>query len=190
MKKLIGLFLLVFLLLVLIAKFVPFPKFSNPSPFSATPSARTPSAGTSPANSTTAKVSRVVDGDTIELSTGEKVRYIGIDTPETVDRRKPVQCFGKEAARANTSLVAGKTVRLEKDVSDKDQYGRLLRYVFLPAQKPGQADLFVNDFLVREGFATAATFPPDVKYAELFLAAQKEAQAYNRGLWKSCPHSR
>ena len=94
----------------------------------------------------TSIVSRIVDGDTIELGTGERVRYIGIDTPETVDPRKEVQCFGKEASAKNKELVEGKEVRLVKDVSDKDKYGRLLRYVYV-------GDVFVNEKLVSEGYA-------------------------------------
>ncbi len=127
----------------------------------------------------TAKVSRVVDGDTIELDNGQKVRYIGIDTPETVDPRKPVQCFGKEASKKNKELVEGKTVRLEKDVSDKDKYGRLLRYVYV-------GDLFVNLELVKQGFAHSYTYPPDVKYQEEILAAEQEAREASRGLWQAC----
>lgn len=77
------------------------------------------------------KVVRVIDGDTIEIEGGDRVRYIGIDTPETVDPRKPVQCYGQEASNKNKELVEGKTVELEKDVSETDKYGRLLRYVWL-----------------------------------------------------------
>ena len=88
------------------------------------------------------KVTRVVDGDTIEIEGGEKVRYIGIDTPETVDPRKPVQCFGVEASKKNKEMVEGKMVRLEKDITDKDKYNRLLRYVWLD-------DVFVNLELVK-----------------------------------------
>src|SRR4030042_2567140 len=76
-------------------------------------------------------VTRVIDGDTIEIEGGQKVRYIGIDTPEKVDPRPSVQCYGKEAAAKNKELVEGKRVRLEKDVSETDKYGRLLRYVFV-----------------------------------------------------------
>ncbi len=125
-------------------------------------------------------VSRVVDGDTIELSTGQKVRYIGMDTPETVDPRKPVQCFGKEASLENKKLVEGKMVTLVKDVSETDKYGRLLRYVYVD-------NIFVNDYLTRNGFAYMATFPPDVKFAQQFKAAQEEARINKRGLWNSCP---
>jgi micrococcal nuclease len=123
-----------------------------------------------------AKVTYVVDGDTIDLSTGERVRYIGVDTPETKHPIKGVECFGQEAAGKNKELVLDKKVRLEKDVSDKDKYGRLLRYVYLD-------DLFVNDYLARNGFAHAATFPPDVKFSRQFLEAEREARVNGRGLF-------
>ena len=146
--------------------------------------------------SPTAKVSRVIDGDTIEVefAVGGKarVRYIGIDTPETVDLpagrqvRESVQCFGKEASLKNKELVEGRQVELEKDVSETDTFGRLLRYVYVenPSLRSGQ--VFVNEELVRQGYAHAATFPPDVKHQELFLAAQRDAQEQNRGLWSVC----
>ena len=125
-------------------------------------------------------VTRVIDGDTIEIEGGKKVRYIGIDTPETVDPRKPVQCFGVEAFNKNKELVERKRIRLEKDISETDKYGRLLRYVYVDG-------IFVNDYLVRQGYAYAYTYPPDVKYSEQFIQAQKEARENNRGLWKDCP---
>ena len=128
-------------------------------------------------------VDRVIDGDTIGLQNGDRVRYIGIDTPEVVDPRKPVQCFGVEAARRNKELVEGKSVRLEKDVSERDKYGRLLRYVFLPDGN------FVNLKLVEEGYAAASTFPPDVKYAAEFATAEKEAREAKKGLWQACANA-
>lgn len=138
-----------------------------------------------------AKVLRVIDGDTVELANGDRVRYIGMDTPEVVDPRKPVQCFGAEAARRNKELVEGKSVRLEKDLSECDKYGRLLRYVYiedgLPAEASAKAGTFVNLELVKEGYAAASTFPPDVKYMAEFAAAEKEARRTKRGLWGSCP---
>ena len=130
---------------------------------------------------TTALVIRVVDGDTIEVeSEGRtaKLRYIGIDTPETVDPRRPVGCFGKEASERNRQLVEGQTIGLEKDVSDADEFGRLLRYVWL-------GDRMVNATLVEEGFALAATYPPDVRYAETFASLQVQAREAGRGLWGS-----
>ncbi len=130
-------------------------------------------------------VSRVIDGDTVELSDGRKLRYIGIDTPEIVHPEKPVECFGREAKLENEKLVNGRTVRLEKDISETDKYGRLLRYLYvgLPAQA---GDVFVNDYLIRLGFAHASTYPPDVKYSQQFLEAEREARENNRGLWAGC----
>lgn len=129
-------------------------------------------------------VTKVIDGDTIEIEGGQKVRYLGVDTPETLDPRKPVQCFGKEAARKNKELVEGKRVILERDISETDKYGRLLRYAYLPLES-GEL-LFVNDYLIREGFAKVLTIPPDVKFAEQFLEAQRKAREESLGLWKTC----
>lgn len=124
-------------------------------------------------------VTRIIDGDTIEIEGGQKVRYIGIDTPETVDPRKPVQCFGKEASAKNKELVEGKKVRLEKDITDTDKYGRLLRYVYI-------GDIFVNLELVKQGYASSYSYPPDIKFQNVFLQAQQEAQAKNLGFWSAC----
>ncbi len=126
------------------------------------------------------KVTKVIDGDTIEIEGGYRLRYIGIDTPETVHPSKAVQCFGKEASAKNRELVDGKIVRLERDITELDRYGRLLRYVWLD-------DILVNELLVREGFATSYTYPPDVKYQERFVQAGKEARENKKGLWVSCP---
>jgi micrococcal nuclease len=132
-------------------------------------------------------VTRVIDGDTIEVDISgqnQKVRYLGVDTPETVDPRKSVQCFGKKASDENKKLVAGKAVELEKDVSETDKYGRLLRFVYI--KNSDGSRLFVNDYLVRFGFARVLTFPPDVKFQQQFLEAQRQAQQNNLGLWKEC----
>lgn len=131
-----------------------------------------------------AVVSKVVDGDTIDLANGQIVRFIGIDTPETVDPRRPVGCFGKEASNETKSLLTGREIILQKDVSEVDKYKRLLRYIFLPLED-GQT-LFVNDYLVREGFAKVLTYPPDIKYNEEFRQAEKEAKENRRGLWGKC----
>lgn len=122
------------------------------------------------------KVTRVVDGDTIQLENGQKVRYIGIDTPETVDPRKPVQCFGKEASDKNKELVEGQEVRLVKDTSETDKYDRLLRYVYV-------GDTFVNDYLVRNGYAHSSSYPPDIKNQDQLRLAEQEARENKRGLW-------
>ena len=128
------------------------------------------------------RVLRVVDGDTIKIETGKSgqyigVRYIGVDTPETVDPRKPVEYFGQEAAEYNSKLVEGKSVRLEFDVQKRDKYKRLLAYVFLPD------GTFVNAELVKNGYARVATYPPNVKHQDLFLKLEREARENNRGLW-------
>lgn len=133
------------------------------------------------------KVLKVIDGDTIVvLYQGKEVnlRYIGVDTPETVDPRRPVGCFGKEASDENKRLLEGRVVIIERDISETDKYNRLLRYVYLPLDD-GTA-LFVNDYLVRQGFAQVSTYPPDVKYTDRFVKAQQEARDNNRGLWGAC----
>ena len=122
------------------------------------------------------KVVKVVDGDTIKLSDGRTLRYIGIDTPETVDPRKAIQCYGKEASDKNKELVEGKEVRLEKDVSEKDKYGRSLRYVYL-------GDTLVNDYLVRNGYAKSSSYPPDIKHQDQFREAEQEARENKLGMW-------
>ena len=132
---------------------------------------------------TQAQVLRVIDGDTIEVSIGGNsytVRYIGIDTPETKHPEKSVEWMGEEAATKNEELVSGKVVGLEKDVSETDKYGRLLRYVWI-------GDLMVNAELVRLGYATVSTYPPDVHYQDLFLEMQQEAREAERGLWGPTP---
>lgn len=127
-------------------------------------------------------VVRVIDGDTIELANDQKVRYIGINTPESIDQRRVAQCFGKEATQKNRELILNKKIKLVKDVSETDKFGRLLRYIYLD-------DLFINDYMVRQGYAFATTYPPDVKFAQQFREAEAEARNNQRGLWKPnvCP---
>lgn len=130
-----------------------------------------------------AKVIRVVDGDTIDIEYNGKqysVRYIGIDTPETGLGSKPREYFSQEATQRNAELVKDQSVTLIKDISNTDQYGRLLRYVLVD-------DVFVNHALINEGFAHAVTFPPDIACADLFYAAQEAARLNNKGLWKNIP---
>ncbi|MFA6017283.1 MAG: thermonuclease family protein [Patescibacteria group bacterium] len=134
------------------------------------------------------KVIRIVDGDTIEIEGNKKVRYIGINTPELHDPRKPIECFGQAASDENKRLVEGKEIYIQKDVSEVDKYKRLLRYIWIadPLTASDEA-IFVNDYLIRQGFAQVSTYPPDVKYQDQFLEAQKEAQENKRGLWNKCP---
>jgi micrococcal nuclease len=136
-------------------------------------------------------VTRVVDGDTLELETGERLRLIGIDTPEMHDSPKltrdsqrtkrdinTIKKLGKRAYQFTRQLVEGKMVSLEFDVERYDKYNRLLAYVFL---KDGT---FVNAKIIEEGHASLMTIPPNVKYANLFLRLYQKSRAQNRGLWK------
>ena len=120
-------------------------------------------------------VSRVIDGDTIKLENGAAVRYIGINAAEM-----PNQCYAQEATKFNRQLVEGKSVTLEKDISETDKYGRLLRYVYLDG-------VMINAKLVADGYAQVATYPPDVKYVDNFLRAQQQAKTVKLGLWAKCP---
>ncbi len=123
-------------------------------------------------------VTRVVDGDTIEVSLrGRTV----VDTPETVHPSEPVECFGPEASSFTSARLSGQRVRLEFDVERTDRYGRTLAYVWLD-------DKLFNRSLVRQGFAKVSTYPPNVKYVERFSAAQRAARYSDAGLWgATCP---
>jgi micrococcal nuclease len=137
-----------------------------------------------PARSDSARVVRVVDGDTIrvQLPSGEEaVRYIGIDTPESVKPGSPVECFAKKASAFNARLVEGERVRLVRDVEERDRYGRLLAYVYRVRD-----GLFVNAELVRRGYATVATFPPNVAHERDFRRLARRARMSGRGLWSEC----
>lgn len=135
-------------------------------------------------------VKRVVDGDTIQLESGERLRLIGIDTPEMHDSSKlyrdsrktnqdveTIKKLGRISYEFTRKLIEGKRVSLEFDVEKHDKYGRLLAYVYL---KDGT---FVNVEIVKLGFASLMTIPPNIKYADLFKALFKEARENNRGLW-------
>jgi micrococcal nuclease len=127
----------------------------------------------------TATVVRVVDGDTIRVDLGghtEKVRYIGMDTPEIHHPTRGEEPGGRAATAVNRRLVEGKTVRLELDVRQRDRYGRLLAYVYV-------GEMMVNAELVRLGYAQVMTVPPNVKHASLFVTLQREAREAGRGLW-------
>ena len=131
-----------------------------------------------------AVVTRVVDGDTVRVRFGgrdEAVRYIGMDTPETVKPNAPVQCFGKAASAANHRLVSGARVELRLDAEPRDRYGRLLAYLYRRAD-----GLFVNAELVRGGFARTLTIPPNIGHAAELGALERRARADRRGLWGAC----
>ncbi len=125
-------------------------------------------------------VVRVVDGDTIHVRIGdrvEKVRYIGVNTPEVHHPTKGEEPGGREASEVNRRLVTGKHVRLELDVQERDRYGRLLAYVWA-------GEIMVNAELVRLGYAQVMTIPPNVRYQEMFVKLQREAREAGRGLWR------
>jgi micrococcal nuclease len=121
----------------------------------------------------TAKVTQVIDGDTIIVAGNYRVRYIGIDTPEVYPK---VEEYGIEAWEANRRLVEGKEVRLERDATETDKYDRLLRYVYV-------GDVFVNAELVRQGLAEAKAYPPDTKYQDYLEKLEAEARLAGRGMW-------
>ena len=125
-------------------------------------------------------VVRIVDGDTIRVELGgrtERVRYIGVNTPEIHHPTRGEEPGGRAAAEQNRSLVAGKRVRLELDVQERDRYGRLLAYVWV-------GDLMINAELVRRGYAQVMTVPPNVRYQALFVKLQRDAREAGRGLWR------
>lgn len=148
--------------------------------------------GQEPTGYEEATVERVVDGDTVVVEitgrsdgpgagmadVGEeyRLRLIGIDTPESVKPGTPIECFGKEASAAAKALLEGADVKLVKDVEEADQYDRLLRYVYLDSE-------MANARLVANGYATAYTYPPNVRHSELFVQLEREARERDRGLW-------
>lgn len=136
------------------------------------------------------KCIKVIDGDTIKIATGENVRLIGVDTPESRRNKKlyrdadhskedvdAIISMGKASAKFTTGLVLDKNVKIEFDVQKTDKYGRLLAYVYL------EDGTFVNAELVKQGYASPMTVPPNVKYAELFRKLYREARESKRGLW-------
>ncbi len=127
-------------------------------------------------------VTRVVDGDTIEVQLGGRevdIRLIGIDTPESVAPGQSIECYGRRASAYTESRLEGEIVRLEFDVERLDRYGRTLAYVWVD-------DELFNETLVAEGYAVVTTFPPNVTYVDRFLAAQRAAREAGRGLWGEC----
>jgi micrococcal nuclease len=138
--------------------------------------------GAAPQGSITARVVDVVDGDTIEVSIDgrvDDVRYIGVDTPETVKPGEPVECFGPEASEFNHELVEGRVVKLEFDRELRDVYDRLLAYVFV-------GDTFVNEELIRGGFARTLEIEPNTSRAGQLAEVEQRAGDDGRGLWSTC----
>ena len=144
-----------------------------------------PAAGTLPAG-IEVTVEAVVDGDTIAVDGGERVRLTGIDAPESVKPASPVECFGIEASRHLKSMLPrGTRVRLVGDVEQRDRFGRLLAYVYRASD-----GLFVNAAMVRDAYAQPLSIPPNVAHAEELAALARSARAAGRGLWSACPSSR
>lgn len=154
--------------------------YINPSEDSNSTSGNTTSSDNSKISSELYKVVRVVDGDTLIIDyngTEERVRLIGVDTPESVhpDEEKNTE-FGTTASNFSKELLTDKYVKIELDVQERDQYGRILAYVYLD-------DVMVNKILLEEGYAKVATYPPNVKYVDDFTAIQEEARNNKKGLW-------
>lgn len=134
-----------------------------------------------------AVVTRVLDGDTIVVTGGKKVRYIGIDTPELYGSTQDSECFAREAKSRNEQLILGKPVRLEKDVSEADKYNRLLRYVYIDDPLSSiHEDTSINEILVSEGYAFARTYQPDIALQKHLTTLEKEAREKGFGLWGGC----
>jgi micrococcal nuclease len=133
------------------------------------------------------KIAKISDGDTVTVQFAdgaqEKVRFIGIDTPETKRPNTPIQCYGPEATVFTTALIpVGTEVLVERDVETRDRYGRLLGYIYRASD-----GLFVNEILAKYGYANLLTYPPNVAHVDTFRDAVTEARDANRGLWRACP---
>jgi micrococcal nuclease len=134
----------------------------------------------------TGRVERIVDGDTVKVRVPDRrravtVRYIGVDTPESVKPGEPLQCYAKQASNFNKRLVTGRRVRLRIGRERTDRYGRTLAYVYLL-----DGDRFVNAELVRRGYARTVEFPPNTDFADRFDRLERRAREQGRGLWSAC----
>ena len=180
-KKVLGIIIVgLFLFVVGIASFSKPPVKTEPSPKPQVEGTQTQNSPTPIASNSASlvKVKRVIDGDTIEIEDGRKIRLIGIDTPE-LNKSGEAGCFGREAYDYANKLLTGQTIKLEKDISETDRYGRLLRFIYL-------GDTFINDKLVKDGYARVYTYPPDVKYQDKFKESESYARDNNLGLWSKC----
>lgn len=133
----------------------------------------------------TARVLAVIDGDTLDVTAGgrpERVRLLGVDTPETVDPHRPVGCYGPEAAAFTGRRLQGRTVRLSFDRQRRDRFGRLLAYVEVDGRR-------FNDDLLAEGYARLLIIPPNGRHGRAMLDQELAARSAGRGLWGACPRS-
>lgn len=146
--------------------------------------APTPATTSAPVPTGFERVAHVADGDTITLESGEKVRYIGIDTPELHETAGKSTCYGQQAKAANEALVLGAAVKLVPDKTNRDRYGRLLRYVYV---KDGNGnEIFINEVLVAQGAAKSYPYKPDTAKQDILNAAQDKARSQGLGLWSIC----
>ena len=132
------------------------------------------------------QVRRVVDGDTVELSSGQKIRLLNIDTPETVKANTPVMCYGTEASMFTKKLLTDKMVQLTADKEADDKYGRGLRFIFLDGVDTSNIENSINAELVKNGFARMVVYKPNNTYAKEFQTWENEAKSKKLGLWGSC----
>ncbi len=153
-----------------------FPTQNPPDPVTITPSIPAPSPLTTEGSRERGVVTKIIDGDTIQINGTEKIRYIGINSPEIETH----SCFAEQASERNSSLVLGKHILMEKDVSEVDKYDRKLRYIYL------EDGTFVNKVLLEEGYAKTLQIKPDTKHAQEFKLIQEQARAANKGLWGAC----
>lgn len=125
-------------------------------------------------------ITQIIDGDTFIVNNKTTIRLIGINSPEKD------QCFHSQSRQAVAKFLKDKSVYLEKEITGQDEYARLLRYAFIPAAGDREDNLFVNDYIVRQGWAQAMPSAPNSRYRDLLYAAQEEAINHNRGLWGAC----
>ena len=132
------------------------------------------------------KITKIIDGDTLKIKTGtlktRKIRLIGINAPGKGE------CYFNESKESLTQITKDKNINIEKDISGLDQYNRLLRYIIVINEDPEQDNIPVNYYMIRNGFAFYQSSPPDNRYRDLFITAQRQAQADNHGLWKDCDY--
>ncbi len=151
-----------------------------------TDSTPTPATTAAPVQTGFERVVHVADGDTVTLESGEKVRYIGIDAPELRESAGKSTCYGQQAKAANEALVLGAAVKLVPDKTNRDRYGRLLRYVYV--EDGNGNEIFINELLVAQGAAKSYPYKPDTAKQDILNAAQKQAQSQGLGLWSACPN--
>ena len=135
----------------------------------------------------TAKVQRVIDGDTLELEDGRRVRYLMIDTPETKKPGTPVMCYGPEASAFNKLMAENKIVNLVPDKRPTDRYGRELYFIFLSGANTKDISQSLNAELVKKGYARSSAYAPNTTYKAEFQKFQNEAQSNKLGAWANCP---